>query len=96
MERRHEEMLTARLEEAATNGSAHILDSELHLWYGVKKLAAGTWRDIAHRWDEVVPAVRQFQPNFSDPGPLVSVEGKGGIFIFGKKKIALVSPDGEK
>jgi hypothetical protein len=95
MERRHEEMLTAKLEEAASNGTAHILYSELHNWYGVKKLAAGTWRDLSHRWSDVVKAVQQFQPNFSDPGQLMCVDGKGGMVIFGKKKSLPVSSEGE-
>ena len=93
MERRHEEALMARLEEAASQGCAHIATGELHQWYGVKKLAAGTWRDLASRWNEVVASVRQFQPNFREPGQLMSVNGKNGMFLFGEKLVERVNPD---
>ena len=92
MERRHEEILTSRLEKAAAEGCAHIAKSELHLWYGVKKLAAGTWRDMAARWDEAVRTVQQYQPDFSDPGQLMSVSGSGGYFFFGEKRVERVRP----
>jgi hypothetical protein len=92
MERRHEQLLTSRLEQAAAEGCAHITTPELHLWYGVKKLAAGTWRDLASRWDEAVQTVQQHQPNFSDPGQLACVSGRGGIFVFGEKRVERVKP----
>jgi hypothetical protein len=93
MERRHEYMLTARLEEAAAGGCSHITLPELHLWFGVKKLANGTYRDLANRWDEAVQTARQYQPNFSDPGELMCVSGNGGIFIFGQKRAEKVRPN---
>ena len=50
MERRHDELLTTRLEDAMLNGCSHITWNELYHWYGMRKLAAGTYRDLKRRW----------------------------------------------
>jgi hypothetical protein len=92
MDRGHERTLKARLEEAATQGCAHIASAELHQWYQVKKLAAATWRDLADRWEEAVDAAKLYQPSFEDPGELMSINGKAGIFIFGEKRVERVRP----
>jgi hypothetical protein len=85
MQIRHEELLTSRLEEAALNGCAFIRWEEMYLWYGVQKIAAGTWRDLASRWDKVVASVKALKlpAPWSDPGKLHRVDGRGGMYIFG-------------
>lgn len=78
MKKRHQDLLTARLEDAYLNGVAHITIEELYCWYQIKKIAAGTRRDIEKRWQ-----------NLSDNkhGRLQQIEGRGGIFIFGSELI---------
>jgi hypothetical protein len=85
MERSHEAMLTARLEDAMLHGCSHITWDELYHWYGVKKIAAGTLRDLASRWEEITDG--------TNLGQLMEVKGKGGIFIFGKGTTKPVSED---
>lgn len=46
MEKRHDDVLNARLESVMTAGVAHVLWKELYLWYGVQKIAARTIRDL--------------------------------------------------
>lgn len=53
MQKRHDDEITNRLEEILTVGCTFISWNELYLWYGVQKLAAGTYRDISIRWDEI-------------------------------------------
>jgi hypothetical protein len=84
MEKRYDESLTTRLEDAMLHGCSHITWQELYHWYGVQKIAAGTWRDLAHRWEEITEG---------KGGPLAKVPGRDGIFIFDRKKIAPVDPD---
>jgi hypothetical protein len=86
MERRHDDILTARLEDALLNGCSHISYPELYLWYDVKKIAAGTWRDLTKRWEEL---------SKNRSGQLMTVEGRNGIFIFAQKKVWAVNPDRE-
>lgn len=54
MEKRHDDELTSRLERVLTDGCAFISWNELYLWYGVRKLAAATYRDLAMRWQDVI------------------------------------------
>ena len=84
MERRHDELLTARLEEVMLNGSSHITSNELYHWYDVQKLAANTWRDLKNRWEEVTEG---------KAGPLKMVDGLGGIFLHDGNKSKFVDPD---
>lgn len=81
MERLHQNNLTARLEDAFLNGCSHITWNELYHWYGVQKIAAGTYRDLQTQWDELTDG---------DSGPLMMIDGRGGIFIFAKKNIKSV------
>lgn len=85
MQVRHEEMLTSRLEEAALRGCAYISWEEMYVWYGVQKIAAGTYRDLATRWARVIASIRPLKLPYpwSDPGRLHRVEARGGMFIFG-------------
>jgi hypothetical protein len=75
MERRHQDALTNRLEEALLNGVSHITWEELYLWYDVKKIAARTYRDLNERWRTL---------SDGEKGPLMKVEGRGGIFVHGE------------
>ena len=84
MERRHDELLTARLEEVMLNGCSYITWDELYHWYTVQKIAANTWRDLKNRWDEVTAR---------KGGPLKKVEGRGGIFLHDGSKSKFVDPD---
>ncbi|MFL6311343.1 MAG: hypothetical protein ACJ71W_04480 [Terriglobales bacterium] len=78
MERAHEALLTARLEDAMLHGCSHITWDELYHWYGLRKIAAGTWRDLKNRWEELTED--------RNVGQLMRINGKGGIFIFGEDK----------
>jgi len=82
MLKRHAETLRNRLERVLDAGCAHILWSELYRWYEVKKIAAGTYRDISERWQEV---------SESEQGDLKTVEGQGGIYLFAEKAIKTLS-----
>lgn len=81
MEKRHQDSLTTRLEDAFLNGCSHISWNELYLWYGVQKIAARTYRDLETRWQDVTE---------NEVGRLMKIEGRGGIFVFGENSSALV------
>jgi len=92
MQIRHEEILTSRLEEAALCGCSHITWEELYLWYGAQKIAAGTWRDLARRWEKVLESMKEIKlPSSGDPGKLMRIDGRGGIFILGDKLLKQVA-----
>lgn len=76
MERRYDELLTSRLEEVADVGYAFLPWGQLYRWYGVKKIAAGTYRDIERRWQEV---------SLGQEGKLMSVEVNNGLLVFSEK-----------
>ena len=92
MDKRHDDMLTSRLEEIVTKGCTYVAWNELYLWYGVAKLAARTYRDLAERWDEIMEA------QGLELGKLAFVQspwGKGGsgpgIFLFGSDMPRIVN-----
>lgn len=87
MEKAHQNLLTARLEDAYLNGCSHITWKELYHWYGVQKIAVGTYRDLQTRWDELTE---------DDSGRLMMKEGRGGIYIFGGKDIVAVYPNSDE
>jgi hypothetical protein len=87
MEKLHQNLLTERLEDAYLNGCSHITWNELYRWYGVQKIAAGTYRDLQTRWDELTDSVS---------GRLMMKEGRGGIYIFGEKYIKPVYPNSDE
>jgi len=89
MQKRHDDMLTTRLELAYDVGVAHICWCELYRWYDTQKIAAGTWRDLAQRWDEITEG---------EQGALQYVESNSGIFLMGKDTIkAVLEPkEGDK
>ena len=72
MESRHEATLTNRLEAAIDIGYAHLSWGELYRWYDTKKIAAGTYRDLAKRWKEV---------SGGKLGELKRIECQDGIMI---------------
>lgn len=85
MERRHDEILTARLEDAMLNGCSHMTWNELYHWYEMQKLAAGTFRDMKRRWEEITEGRKA--------GPLKMVKGRDGIFIFDGSRVESIDPD---
>ena len=86
MQKRYDETLTTRLEDAVHNGCAHITWPELYLWYGVRKIAAGTYRDLNERMKEAC-GDKSAKPRM--------IDGRGGIFVYaGKSK--RIDPDAEK
>lgn len=96
MERRHEELLKARLEDAALHGCSHITQQELYLWYGVQKVAANTYRDLVRKWDETVASLRaqKIFKSSNQPGQLMYInDGREGMFIFGEQMSGRVNPD---
>lgn len=78
MQKRHDEILTSRLEEVLNAGVAHILWDELYRWYEAKKLAINTYRDLLSRWQELTDGKM---------GDLKYVEGRGGIFLLAETNI---------
>jgi len=84
MERRHQDTLTNRLEEAHLNGVSHLTWDELYLWYGVQKIAARTYRDLEERWTSLTD---------NKAGRLMKVDGRGGMYIFGEAAAAKVDPN---
>jgi hypothetical protein len=87
MERRYDDILTARLEDAIYNGCTHITWNELYLWFNVQKIAAGTYRDLNERLAELATS--------KSPKPMM-VEGRGGIYVFDGAKAKRIDPDIEK
>lgn len=83
MQKRHDDLLTARIEDAVHNGCAHITYNELYLWYHVRKIAARTWRDLAERFTEISGGAAK-------PRKIV---GRGGIFIYDAADAKPLDPD---
>jgi hypothetical protein len=81
MEKRHQDSLTNRLEDALLNGCSHISWAELYQWYDVQKIAARTYRDLEVRWQDLTEG---------NAGRLMKIEGRGGIYIYGEKKAGIV------
>ena len=75
MTKRHQDQLTARLEDAYMHGCTFISWDELYLWFDVQKIAAGTYRDLQTRWEDLTDG---------NQGRLMKIESRGGIHIFGE------------
>lgn len=84
MERRYDDMLTARLESVDDDGCAYITWNTLYRWYGVEKIAAGTYRDLEKRWQDI---------SGGKQGKLMQVAREEGVFLFAQKRIKPISPD---
>lgn len=78
MQKRHSDALNNRLEHVIDAGCAHILWNELYRWYDVRKIAAGTYRDISERWQEISEGRH---------GLLQIVDGAGGCYLFAEDAI---------
>lgn len=85
MQKRYDEILTARLEDAAYNGCAHLTWQELYLWYDVQRIAAKTRRDLSGRMKEI--AGPSAKPRM--------IAGRGGIFVYDAGKSESIAPSGE-
>ena len=85
MERRYEEQLLARLEDAFLHGCSFVSMAELRLWFDVGKVAAQTYRTLNDLWQQV---------SGGKSGSLMGVWGRDGYFIFGQKKAQKLNPDG--
>lgn len=87
MDKRQDDILTSRLEEILTSGCTFISWNELYVWYGVQKLAAGTYRDLAMRWDELSSG--RIKDDGSPLGSLVFVQSpmrpSPGMHLFGSE-----------
>ena len=81
-EQRHSDELSARLEAVQGEGVAHVLFSELYRWYGVQKLAAGTFGDLRKRFETLTNGRL---------GELYCVEGSNGYFLMGKRRLKRLS-----
>jgi hypothetical protein len=53
MEKRHDDLLTARMEEVANRGWAFIAWWEAYLWANQQKLGKNFWRDLKARFEAV-------------------------------------------
>lgn len=76
VERRHDDLLTTKLEEVYDNGVAFVAWTEIYRWYGTQKIAAGTLRNLSQRWDDLSKGKQ---------GPLLRVRNNGGMFLTAKK-----------
>ena len=81
MEKRHQDSLTNRLEDAWLNGVSHVTWEELYLWYDTQKIAARTYRDLQNRWWDLTDG---------KGASLTKIEGRGGIFVFGGDRASKV------
>jgi hypothetical protein len=92
MDKRHDDILTSRLEEIVTKGCTFVAWNELYLWYGVARLATRTYRDLANRWDEIAAA-----HDLAHLGKLAFVQtpwnrsSSPGMFLFGSEMPQLVN-----
>jgi len=84
MQRHHSDILTSRLETVMDEGCAHVLFSELYRWYGMRKLAARTWRDLEERWQEI---------SDGESGSLHKIKGAGGLFLLAGDRMGLISDE---
>lgn len=85
--KRHQDILTARLEDAFLNGTSHITWNELYYWYDAQRITVGIYRDLEERWQAITGG---------DKGMLNKVEGRNGIYIFGSDSVTLVYPDADE
>ncbi len=84
MDKRFDNMLTALLESVLDEGCVYVPWGALYRWYGVAKIAAGTYRDLESRWQEV--SAGKF-------GKLMHIAEGDGAFLFAQKHVKPISPD---
>ena len=81
MLKRHDNILTSRLETVAIAGCAHILWHELYLWYGIQRITVTIYRDLEARWQELTS---------NKQGALMKADGSGGLFLVAYENTNLV------
>jgi len=91
MDKRHYDLLKARLEDVMLNGCSHITRTELAYWYGKEKIAARAYRDLEAEWQALTEGQfgRLMMTNKIEKlnG---QTRGKGGFYIFAEKDLAPV------
>jgi len=80
MDRRHDDLLTARLEMILDDGMTFLAWREIYRWYDVQKIAAGTYRDIKSRWQEISRGKFGLLKQIDLPNA-------GGIFLIAERHI---------
>jgi hypothetical protein len=81
MLKRHDNILTSRLETVSIAGCAHILWDELYLWYGIQRITVTIYRDLEARWQELTN---------DKQGALMKADGSGGLFLVAYNNTNLV------
>ena len=72
MLKRHEDALLSRLDIVVVGGFALIEWWELYLWYGVKRIDKGIWRDLKTRLLEL---------EHRDDDSILIREGQSGVLL---------------
>ena len=82
MLRRHQDSLSARLEQLAAKGWVWIESYELRSWYEMERIGKSVWRDIRDQYDEIT----------SQEGAKISVvENESGFQLFDSRKLVKIS-----
>lgn len=81
MDKRHDDILTTRLETVVHNGMVFIGVNELRAWYGLKRLGSRCWKDLAARWNDV---------KGEDGGELMKIRKLGGFYFFDSNTVKSV------
>lgn len=88
MDKRHDDLLTNRLEAVVHNGMVFIGVNELRAWYGLQRLGVRSWRDLAARWDQV---------KGEKGGDLLRIRKLGGFYFFDSKTVkSIIEADDEE
>jgi hypothetical protein len=78
MQKRHDDLLTARIEEVAHKGWSYITWWEAYLWYDQKKLAKNFWRDLKSRFEETNQKKDGLELHlYEDHGGVLLINGSG-------------------
>jgi len=59
MQKRHDDILNSRIEQAVMYGVSKIEDWELRLWYGLHRIGKATYRDLNDRFERMAEADHQ-------------------------------------
>ena len=52
MQKRHDDLLTQRIDEVVNRGVTYIAWWELNFWYDAKRISKNIWRDLRERFME--------------------------------------------
>jgi hypothetical protein len=83
MEKRHDDLLTARIEELAAKGWSFIHWWEAYLWSGQKKLGKNFWRDLDARFASA--CAKRMPPD------LYIYESSAGVLLIHGDELKLIS-----